>query len=204
MTPQAVDDDEADHPRADRLAAFIELADEVLANGWATRNAEIKMGFDEGGPWTLRGPSEDELKSLVLDLRNALQASSELFIPRIVEDYACTVPDEQLREACERVLAEFSRTRELGTLTWNGEPLEPWRIAEVWLYTRYHHRNVAKAKQLRALDPMSRMAHRFEFLKYLQGMLGIVVEVCDLVTVAKERGHLEAVPLAKGAKPVAT
>ena len=40
-----------------------------------------------------------------------------------------------------------------------------------------------------------------EFLTYLQNVLGIVVEVCDFITVSKEHGHLARVPLCKGAEP---
>jgi len=51
------------------------------------------------------------------------------------------------------------------------------------------------------MDPMVRMVYRFEFLTYLGTVLRAVVEVCNLITVAKERGFLAGVPLAKGSEP---
>jgi len=52
----------------ERLAAFVELADDVLANPWCQRKVEVRLEYqaiDESGrgDWTLHGPTELELKA---------------------------------------------------------------------------------------------------------------------------------------------
>ena len=190
----------------ERLVAFVELADDVLANPWCERRVEVSVEYqaigDTGrGDWTLRGPTELELKALLIDLRNLIQRSSDQYLPRVIDTLGSAVPDPDARVAAHALRVRFDEVVARGTTSENGRPLKPDVIARLWLYGRYHHREPGKARQLKALDPITRLVYRMEFLTYLQNVLGIVVEVCNFITVSKEHGYLAGVPLSRGAEP---
>lgn len=189
----------------ERLVAFVELADELLVNPWCRRQVEVRLGYQATemgrGDWTLRGPTELELKALLIDLRNLVQPSSSQYLPKVVDALAAAVPDADAQVAAADLRVRFYEAVERGTTTENGRPLRPDAVARLWLYGRYHHREPGKARQLKALDPMARLVYRMEFLTYLQNVLDIVVEVCDFITVSKEHGYLTSVPLCRGAEP---
>jgi hypothetical protein len=187
------------------LTAFVELADDVLANPWCERKVEVRVEFqaiDESGhgDWTLHGPTELELKALLIDVRNLIQRSSNQYLPRVIDALASAVPEPDAKAAADALQVRFEEAVERGTTTENGRPLKPDEVARLWLYGRYHHREPGKARQLKALDPITAFVYRMEFLTYLQNVLGIVVEVCNFITAAKERGYLPLVPLCKGAE----
>jgi len=186
--------------------AFVELADEVLANPWCGRQVEVRLeyqaiGASGRGDWTLSGPTEPELKALLIDLRNLIQRSSDQYLPRVIDTLASAVPDPDALVVARALRGRFDEAIARGTTYENGRPLKPDNVARLWLYGRYHHREPGKARQLKALDPITRLVYRMEFLTYLQNVLGIVVDVCDFITVSKERGYLASVPLCRGAEP---
>ena len=190
----------------ERVVAFVELADDVLANPWCLRQVEVRLEYkaiDETGrgDWTLHGPTELELKALLIDFRNLVQPSSDQYLPRVIDALASAVPEPDARVAAHDLRVRFDEAVARGTTSENGRPLKPDEVARLWLYGRYHHREPGKARQLKALDPITRFVYRMEFLTYLQNVLGIVVEVCDFITVSKEHGYLATVPLSKGAEP---
>ncbi len=190
----------------ERLVAFVELADDVLANPWCGRQVQVRLeyqaiGESGRGDWTLRGPTEPELKALLLDFRNLIQRSSDQYVPRVIDTLASAVPDPDARVAADALRVRFDEAVARGTTYANGRPLKPDDVARLWLYGRYHHREPGKARQLKALDPITRVVYRMEFLTYLQNVLGIVVEVCNFITVSKEHGYLASVPLCRGAQP---
>jgi len=190
----------------ERLVAFVELADDVLANPWCERRVEVSVEYQAigntgRGDWTLRGPTELELKALLIDLRNLIQRSSDQYLPRVIDTLASAVPDPDALATARALRVRFDEAVARGTTSENGRPLKPDVVARLWLYGRYHHREPGKARQLKALDPITRFVYRMEFLTYLQNVLGIVVEVCDFITVSKEHGYLAGVPLSRGAEP---
>lgn len=111
----------------------------------------------------------------------------------MIDALASAVPEPDARAAAQALRMRFDEAVERGTTSENGRPLKPDAVARLWLYGRYHHREPGKARQLKALDPITRVVYRMEFL--------IVVEVCDFITVSKEHGYLAPVPLCKGAEP---
>ena len=190
----------------ERLVAFVELANDVLANPWCGRQVEVRLEYqaiDESGrgDWTLRGPTELELKALLIDFRNLIQQSSDQYLPRVIGTLASAVPDPDALAAARALRVRFDEAVARGTTYENGRPLRPDEVARLWLYGRYHHREPGKARQLKALDSMARLVYRMEFLTYLQNVLGIVAEVCDFITVSKEHGYLTSVPLCRDAEP---
>ena len=186
--------------------AFVELADDVLANPWCERRVEVSIEYQTSGEsgrgdWTLRGPTELELKALLVDFRNLIQPSSDQYLPRVIDTLASAVPDPDAQAAARALRVRFDEAVAHGTTSENGRPLKPDVVARLWLYGRYHHREPSKARQLKALDPITRFVYRMELLTYLQNVLGIVVEVCDFITASKEHGYLAGVPLSKGTEP---
>jgi len=138
-----------------RLVTFVDLANDVLANPWAERSAPVTMQFvavddQRRGDWAVSGPTEAELKPLVLDLRIVMQPRSDLFLPKVLEAYDASVLNAELHEVSNRVLNFFTLTRDKGMTILNKRPVQPWRVAELWFYGRYHHRNLYQPQTQRA------------------------------------------------------
>ena len=90
--------------------------------------------------------------------------------------------------------ARLVSIEERGTTTVNGRALRPGSVARLWLYSHYHHRELAKLRQLRALQGFEPLVYRLEFLEYLSAIVGEVAALCDFIITAQELGHLGTIP----------
>lgn len=173
---------------SDRLVSFVHLADDILANPWAQRDAPVTRTYvadSDGsgrGIWELSGPSELELSALLIHLRNVTQPTSPQFLPRILADIAGQIEDEVLWDAIERGLEAFGRDSDRGTTVIDGIPVLPWQVAQQWMYARYHHRDLDRIRQIQQLDPLTKFVLHGEFLLYLQSVLTITGDSPDRIT----------------------
>lgn len=186
----------------ERIREFAILADQILRNPAVVDGLrrELKFVADPDGPagrgtWTFAGPNEYLLRSLILDIRNVTQASSDLALGQVLRDLDDLIPDGEATEAIVGIRDRFAEYGERGLTIENGKPMRPAAIVELWMYAVYHHRDLTKIRTIRALDPLERIVHHQEFLDYLGNVCNEVLNVRHMIDVARNRGLLDGVEI---------
>lgn len=184
----------------ERLAEFVVLADQLLNNPAVVEGLSSTLSYrqkDESGSglWSLVGPNEHLIRSLLLDVRNVVQASSDLELSRVINDLDELVTDAEAHEALAAARQRYESFRETGIATQNGKPLRPAKVVEFWMYALYHHRDLSKLRQIRAMEPMLRLVHQMEFMEYLRNVCSEVLFLRHVIDAARTRGFLSALEI---------
>lgn len=185
----------------ERIREFAILADQILGNPAVVDGLrrELKYQADPDAPpgrgtWTFVGPNEYLLRSLLLDVRNVIQAG-DLELGEVLRDLDDIIPNGEASEAIAGIRARLVEYGERSLTTENGKPLRPAAVVRLWMYAVYHHRDLAKLRQIRALDPLVRIVHQGEFFDYLGNVCNEVLNVRHMIDVSRNRGLLEGVEI---------
>lgn len=190
---------------AERIREFAVLADEILDNPAVIEGLTFEMRWQAtpGGPpghgtWTVLGPNHYLFRALLLDVRNVIQPGSDLELREVLRDLWPVVEATGDAEALATLCGmgeRFTEYGESGITTENGKLLRPAEIVRLWMYGTYHHRDLAKLRQLRALHPFQRTVHQQEFVAYVANVVHELGNVRHFIGRLADRGLLEGIEI---------
>lgn len=191
-----------------RLRLFCESVDKAI-NRRAVRDGTIAAAFHiEGGEdahvtWSVSLGDDEDVRSLLVDVRRFLAPKEDVYFPGIANIVAMSVSDPELVNASAVNRESWADVLGRGPLNLYADGLQytPARCFDIVVNGEMFHDDVAKQEEFRALQPMFRdfvlqtvNSVTIELLKVLQAERNVVVA-------AFERGAFADLPERK-APPV--
>lgn len=186
--------------RRERIREFVTLADQILRNPAVLSGIQTELSYVVSEPpapagtgtWSFAGPNDYLVRALLLDVRNVTAAGSALEIKRVLRALAVEAAgDSEIVEASRRIRAMYASFATEGVTTEDGTRVKPATIVALWLNAVYHHRDLDKLCQLRALHPFQRIVHQTELYEWLRNVCcEAVFQARMLIDVAVSRGNL--------------
>lgn len=159
---------------------------------------ELHLGRLPGGQFepSFHNPDEEDLRSLVMDLRHFLMENSPVFMNRVFSIAHQHVTEEPLVEALKRERKQWNRVLREGEgrfLQEGGPTFTTTEILQAWLYGRYFHLDDDHAQSVRKLDeaPMT----RWMLITAVTSAVNGVIRTGMLVRIALREGYVSAAPV---------
>jgi hypothetical protein len=197
--------------RRERILEFVALADQILRNPAVFAGIQTELKYVAADPpaptgsgtWSFLGPNEYLVRALLLDVRNVTAQASALELRRVLRALEVEVAaDAEIVEASGRIRKMYGTFATVGLTIEDGTRVKPAAIVDLWFNGLYHHRDLDKLRELRALHPFQRILHQTELYEWLRNVCcEAVFQARMLIDAAVRRGNLVEFAIAPWAPP---
>jgi hypothetical protein len=177
---------------SEQLWLFVRRADE-LRSARMLRNTPtvgFTLQFDQmkGTRVELRQPDEEELRSLLLTLRQFVSDTEPVFLYRIHNLCERHLTSDVLRGYLRQAREQWKRSMKESVggmqLVFNGRDWSPEFVADLYINGHYFHSDVDKAATLERLVPAERLLSRYQFLNFVLDTTTQVLYVSNVIRAA--------------------
>ena len=147
-----------------------------------TMNWERTKGLTFG----VQQPDEELFRSFLLEFRRFVAKGDPLYLGRVFNVAHRNIRSEQLRGRLVEAREHWRNTTRQGNiaLVWNGKPLPPEEIADLWINGWYFHDDPRKRKFLTSLGGWEQWVVRMNFINFVTECARITLYAGQVIHVA--------------------
>ena len=180
----------------EQLERFLHRADELAGTRVVRAHFPTSLGLSfsaSGGTRVSLGqPDEEDLRSFLLTLRQFLSSDEPVFLFRIFNLCQQHITDPEMKRDLAEARGQWAASVKSDgiSMTFDGKPITPEYVTDLWINGHYFHNDEGKARALREMAPLETLLSRQKFLGHLIAATQNVLYVANVLRAAMREGLL--------------
>jgi hypothetical protein len=172
----------------ERIKKFIALVDRIKSSRFVreTENIGLNLNFEvgKGGSQTIKGIDEEDMRSMLIDLRKLTLEKDEVYLPDILDLLATETSVKETQENIykwKQAYEAFLAGPPTLPLRVNGKTDSVYEVLEKWFYGYYFHEHDKHQVFLKSLN-FGEPIHKYNFAISISALIKTVRAISSIAS----------------------